>query len=144
MRDNQEFLWGLYLKDDLSMINQYYKKLPESEREKGMFALTSRPPLAKESLVSRLWDRLLPGSLSRAETTLPKSKQSDALGKQIREFAEAEPLFDAQVDFDTSAPHFCACKDAFGCEKASGGSLPKTLSIREPNRFYSLSVPMRL
>ena len=72
LRENQAFVWGPDLKEDLTKINKYYEKYPESEKEKGLFNIASTPPKDEEFLISHLCDRFCPNWRSTPEHLDPK------------------------------------------------------------------------
>jgi len=102
MRDNQQFVWGPELKEDLNKIDIYYDRLPESEKKKGVYAIAVRPPSA-DFLVSQLWDRFLPNWRSLPKQFIPRKQEEDKkLIQQITEFVEAKPTRMNQVDIGLS------------------------------------------
>jgi len=105
LRDDQEFLWGVDLKDGLGKINNYFSQVSEFEKEKGLSSLAPHPPKDQDFLITQLWDRYLPAWRSIYETPVPRDKNSDnRLIKRLREFNEAQPITEEQIDFDTSDP----------------------------------------
>ena len=70
LRNDQEFIWGEDLKKDLDAINAYYQALPTDELEKGVYKFAKKPPLGKDSIVTRLWDKYCfkGENVSKAET----------------------------------------------------------------------------
>lgn len=62
LRDNQDFVWGADLKDDLNRIDRHFRTFPDEEKEKGIMAFAGTAPDLSDSLVRRLRSRhLAPG-----------------------------------------------------------------------------------
>lgn len=59
LRPDQEFVWGQDLKNDLHDLVGHYSALPQTEKEKGVFAFARTPPIDHTGLVGQLWDRHL-------------------------------------------------------------------------------------
>lgn len=59
--ERQRFVWGPELKADLAALNARFAALPEEEKAKGLFSLTSTPPVDHQGLVATLWDTKTPG-----------------------------------------------------------------------------------
>ena len=126
--NNQVFVWGLDLKADLKKINSHYEKLPESEKEKGVFSIAPEPPTVGGFLVSQLWDRFFPGWLSREKPTLPqndisKEKEIEEMNKLI----ESTPLSPDEVDFDIKNPDSLVLQRKVQHRRGKWWQLPKGL-----------------
>jgi hypothetical protein len=59
--DDQQFLSGREVKNDLSKLDAYFLRFPEHVRERGVLSFAHNPPVDGDFLVTRLWDRFLPG-----------------------------------------------------------------------------------
>jgi len=77
MRSNQEFVWGEELKTDLKQLNDYYLKLPDSEKETGIMRFAPKPPKTGDYLVSRLWDRHLGPWRGKSSEDLPMDPKKE-------------------------------------------------------------------
>ncbi|MBI3554009.1 MAG: hypothetical protein HY077_16050 [Elusimicrobia bacterium] len=82
LRPDQKFVWGPDLKAALSEINAYFLQLPESEREKGVYAIADKPPKESGTLVANLWKEFLkPGIMEKkskpvgGENPTPEEKE---------------------------------------------------------------------
>ncbi len=82
LRKDQTFVWGQKLKDDLSALDIYYDKLPESVKAKGTHHFASRPPADRAFLTTRLWDDHLKEGW-RNTATKAKSSGNDDFEPQI-------------------------------------------------------------
>ena len=130
MRSDQEFVWGPDLKGDLRNIDQYFDNLPESEKEKGLYAIASRPPYDEDSIVTKLWDRFLPRWRATSESEFPTDKGlSNHLVKHVKKFTEAKPLRSDQVDFDLSNPDAMVIQRKIQKKKGKWWQLAKDLKI---------------
>ncbi len=57
--NEQSFIIGIDLKEDLKRLNQYYTKLPEKIKERGLMEFAVYPPDDQDTLVSKLYDKHL-------------------------------------------------------------------------------------
>lgn len=60
LRSDQEYVWGIHLKADISRADAYYKRLPDVEKDRGIMSFAGTPPENDAPLITRLWDRYLP------------------------------------------------------------------------------------
>jgi hypothetical protein len=91
LRSDQEFVWGMTLKEDLSRLNDYYSKLPDSVKEQGIHAFAGAPPEDGEFLVARLWDRYMRKWRDRrkeATKRTPPAERAELL-KRLKAFQDA-------------------------------------------------------
>jgi hypothetical protein len=128
LRNDQEFLWGANLKDGLGKINNYFSQFPESEREKGLSSLAPHPPRDPNFLITQLWDRHLPRWRSLYETPFTKDEDGDArLIKHLREFNEAQPITEEQINFDPSDPDVMCIQRRIQRYRGDWWQVPKDL-----------------
>jgi len=128
LRDDQEFLWGVDLKDGLGKINNYFSQVSEFEKEKGLSSLAPHPPKDQDFLITQLWDRYLPAWRSIYETPVPRDKNSDnRLIKRLREFNEAQPITEEQIDFDPSDPDVISLQRSIRRRRGEWWQVPKDL-----------------
>ncbi len=128
LRSDQAFIWGPDLKEDLKRIDEYYDRLPESEKEKGLYAIANRPPCDESFLVSSLWDRFLPNWKEMPAQSLPrKDGVSEHLIKEINKFTDSKSLKPHQVDFDLSSPDVMIIERKVYKRKGKWWLLPKNL-----------------
>ena len=59
LRNDQEFVWGEDLKNDLSRLDDHYSAFPDEIRELGLMRFASRPPLEGDFLTTSLWDKFM-------------------------------------------------------------------------------------
>lgn len=72
LRKDQKFVWGPDLKQALREINEHFSKLPQDEKDKGVFAFATKPPKNAGALVSDLWREFLrPGILDEVVPEAP-------------------------------------------------------------------------
>ncbi len=93
LREDQQFLWGPDLKQELQKIDAHFSQLPEEEKEKGLFAIATYPPEDEAFLITRLWDVYLPRWRSNLQKKINLTPEEETrLIKQLREMHDAEPL----------------------------------------------------
>ena len=93
--NEQRFVWGPELKNDLKKINDYYMSLPENYRQRGLFHIAQSPPDSVPGVTSEIWssldigvpndvwNRFAPGNREGAYPEIAE------LGKEIREWIKA-------------------------------------------------------
>jgi hypothetical protein len=78
MEDDQTFISGHELKEDLKKLNIYYSKLPDDVKRMGTMRFATHPPTDEDTLIGRLYDEhLIPWR------TNAKAKKED-LSKPIK------------------------------------------------------------
>jgi hypothetical protein len=85
LRADQEFVWGLDLKSDLSKINSHFAAFPEEEKERGLFQFATEPP--DGTLTRSLIERRFPGSI-------PHNTDNLALDRLAKDPAAEKRLVD--------------------------------------------------
>jgi hypothetical protein len=92
LRSDQEFVWGVDLKQGLTLVNTHFLQLSEAEREKGIMSFAHAPPVG--NAVADVWDRHMRDGY-REETTTPRNRdpEKDAeLLKRLKEFTKLPTL----------------------------------------------------
>jgi hypothetical protein len=133
LRPNQSFVWGPDLKADLRRLVDYYSKLPEHEKEKGLMRIAPVPPLDVDgSLVVQLWDRHMnPAWRSRSGPSPPRDKSMDAeIMEHLNKFSEAPPLKAEEVDFEPEDAEMVQVLRRIHKRKGGWWQLPKDLKQR--------------
>lgn len=129
LRSNQEFVWGPSLKEDLSQLNAYYLRLPDSEKERGMMSFADDPPQDGDFLVAQLWDRHLPKWRQRKNTALPtKTPDQSKILEKIEEMAQAPSFQRDEDDFSPLNLDSVTIKRQIRKVKGSWYQIPKDLS----------------
>ena len=77
LREDQKFIWGPDLKNDLKKINDHYSSLPETEREKGVMKLATCPPSDGDFLTTDLWNLWMPDATYASATHAPPDTGKD-------------------------------------------------------------------
>lgn len=132
LRSDQQFVWGLDLKAALKDLHEYYQKLPDVEKEKGLSAIASQPPLSKSNLVIDLWDRFLP-KWREAEASEPqRDPDTDAhLIRQLRQFSDAPSVSREEEHFDATNMDYIVLKRKIRKKRGSYWQLPKNLKTED-------------
>lgn len=82
LRDDQEFVWGPDLKNDLARINEHFMAFPDSEKERGIMAFAGRAPDIEGSVTRRLRSQFMsPGFDDQPEIEPPP--KDDARTREI-------------------------------------------------------------
>lgn len=137
LRPDQEFVWGPTLKEDLSALNDYYAKLPESTKCKGIFVFADAPPEDGDFFVARLWDRHVGEWRGRrGQATIdPESPENIALAKRLAEFARAPTLPDDAVPFGPQKTDVLSLVRRVKGRKGSWWQLPQDLKLPNVQRL---------
>ncbi len=61
LQDDQLFLSGRDLKQDLRRLDEHFSALPAEVRERGVLSFAQNPPTEGDYLTTQMWDRFLPG-----------------------------------------------------------------------------------
>lgn len=91
---NQRFVWAAELKEDLNKLNDYYLKLPEETKDRGVISFASKPPTDGKFLTAELWDILgTSWRNEKGENIAPLSEEAnDKLVQHIKGFTDAPTL----------------------------------------------------
>jgi hypothetical protein len=125
LRDNQIFVWGKDLKNDLRKINKFYDKIPESDRQKGIYSIAVCPPIAEDFLTARLWDRFFPNWRTHKPSFTPKKDSN--LVREIEDFARAEFSLEARESYEFSDPDAMIIERRVRKKKGKWWLVPKDL-----------------
>lgn len=97
MELGQSFVLGQELKGDLKKLNEYYSKLPEEIKNRGIMEFAVYPPEDQDTLLSRLFDKHLKPSwrasakTSKAELGKPKKHDKKFMEKLKKRQSEQKP-----------------------------------------------------
>jgi hypothetical protein len=90
LRDDQEFVWGPDLKQDLAKLNDYYNQLPDTTKEQGVLSFAGNPPKEGDFLVAQLWDRHFPKWRQKEENRRTREPLEEMKYiEQIKRFTKA-------------------------------------------------------
>jgi hypothetical protein len=59
LQEDQLFISGEDMKEDLAKLNTYYSSLPDEIKERGISTFATCPPESDEFLITRLWDKYM-------------------------------------------------------------------------------------
>jgi hypothetical protein len=91
MRPDQELIWGYDLKAGLSATNAHFMKLPEEERDKGIFSFADVPP--SDNYLGELCFRRMGKSAGEPKIEVPRDPEKDAeLMRRFKEHRKAPTL----------------------------------------------------
>ncbi len=132
MRKNQEFVWGLDLKEDLRRLNEYYSNFPEEEKVAGINSFASAPPQEGDFLVSRLWDHHF-GSWRKKESHSPRMdpEAEKKLAELIERESKSRHLSPDEIDFDSNSSDFMMITQKVRRRKGSWWQIPKDLKVSD-------------
>lgn len=104
LNEDQLFLPGQQLKEDLAKLDQHFSSLPAEIRERGVLSFAHHPPDG-DYLTVKLWDRFLPGwRRTRSEPKLtPESLEK--IRQVVKEMNAAKPV-DGPPTIDTQSAKF--------------------------------------
>jgi hypothetical protein len=88
LSENQEFILGQELKNDLGNLDEFYSNLPDNERKIGLFHLAAVPPNDESFLCTRIWKRF-GGDVTRTSRPRAQSPGDQELLGQIKRFTSA-------------------------------------------------------
>jgi hypothetical protein len=133
LRDNQTFVWGPDLKQDLARLNSHFLTLPETERDKGIMTFAHAPPKVEGSLVRELRARFL-GSTYDDRPRIEPAPEGDPRDKQlvadIDDWEHAPEVAQLMGD-DGSEADMMMIKRRVAKRKGSWWQLPKDLTAKD-------------
>jgi hypothetical protein len=95
LRENQLFVLGSELKEDLKKINEYYKSFPNEIKEKGVISFAFYPPKDTSFLTTKLWDRFMSPLWRKNQVSpypQPETEAIKALKEKIKKMEAAPPV----------------------------------------------------
>lgn len=131
MRSDQVFVWGPELKSGLNELNKYYLKLPDTERDKGVYSFASDPPEIGNGIVRRLWGQLLPKWRKKEETDVADRPVVGPTIDEIKRMASAPPLSPSAVDFKPDSTERFLIKRRVAKRKGSWYQVPKGIKAEQ-------------
>lgn len=95
--DNQVFIIGQNLKASLNELDNFYSKLPENIKSRGINEFAVYPPEDIDTLVVQLWDRFLPewrnlARKKKEEPPLSAEKEKEQVKNIKKQIKEARPF----------------------------------------------------
>jgi hypothetical protein len=127
LRPDQQFVWGPELKAELKRLNEYYSGMPESTKEKGLFAIAAQPPVTEGALMTQLWDRFLRPAWRKPRgfnVDLDPEKGKKLAEHIIRQMDEAVPT---KESINSDAADFLNLQKKIRKRRGSYWQLPKDL-----------------
>lgn len=98
LRQDQDFVWGLDLKQELARINKQYSGLSEVEKERGVITFARQPRFAEGSIMAGLYDRHMADW--RSISKQPASEATEESRSFVAEFREMQEIAENQsIDF---------------------------------------------
>lgn len=88
LRENQSFVSGVELKNDLNALDVYYGDLPDTVKDEGMMRFAFYPPDDTSFLISRLWDKHMNPKWrqhKKEHSEAPKPQKNDQITKPLFE-----------------------------------------------------------
>ncbi len=103
LRNNQSYIAGNDLKEDLKKLDEYYSSFPEEIKEKlGLFGIASFPPDDTSFITTQLWDKHM-SSKWRENKFIPKpQKDSEVSKKLMQEMKDFEQKGNPIANINTS------------------------------------------
>lgn len=81
LRDNQTFVLGTELKNDLSKLDKHFDSFPEEIKKRGVMCFAHYPPHDDSFLTTRLWNSYM--SKSWKNLGMPSPQPDSKLGKKL-------------------------------------------------------------
>ena len=131
LRKNQSFIWGLELKNALSVLDKHYSTLPETEKKKGVMHFAPHPPTEIEPIVSQAWDRHLHGWREYAKQPSIELDSNPETVKKLRQLIDSPSLQPNAVDFDPEDISFMSIGRDVNPTKGKWWQLPHDLDSKD-------------
>jgi len=107
LRENQTFVPGQELKEDLTKLDVHYSKLPDEVKKRGVMSFAFYPPDDTSFLITRLWDKHMNPKWRehkiepKPQPSTPSNQKMMDRIKRLKE--EGKPLPDSTHDSRTEA-----------------------------------------
>jgi len=128
LRPDQQFVWGPELKAELKRLNEYYSAMPESIKEKGIYAFAEQPPVVEGALMTQLWDRFLRPAWREPkgfDVDLDPEKEKQLVEQIKRQKENAVPMDATQLNSDDT--DFLQLERKIQMRRGSYWQVPKDL-----------------
>lgn len=123
LRDDQDYVWGIDLKEDLSLLNQHYNNIPDAQKEKGLSSFALCPPKEGDFLTCKIWDRHLPNWRKFSEGMEPY--KNEKIAADMESFTKASTLEPENIDFDLQNPDSMIVHRSVRLKRGSWWQVPK-------------------
>jgi hypothetical protein len=124
----QRFVWGPDLKEDLNKLNDYYLKLPQETKDRGVISFASKPPTEEKFLTAELWDMLGTSWRTESENIAPVSEEAnEKLLRHIKAFTDAPTLPADQMPGPTEELDSLSIQRSIRRKRGSWYQVPKDL-----------------
>jgi hypothetical protein len=128
LRADQEFVWGPDLKADLRRVNEHFRQVPDTEKEKGIIAFASAAPALEGSIIRRLRARFLrPGVDDPPRVTREAAPTDPELLRELQSWTKAPDAPSSRELPDTEEPQMISIQRRVSKRKGSWWQLPKDL-----------------
>lgn len=128
LREDQTFVWGNDLKDDLNLLDRHYSDLPQETKARGLFHFASQPPNNKSFLVTDLWDKHMRSDWRNMDSQKNQANKGgefeDNLIKTIQRAVEAASDNSASPDVNADDMDFVITKHSVAKRKGKWNRLP--------------------
>lgn len=132
LRDDQLFINGAELKDDLAKLHQYYKTtIPDEEKVKGIMSFASFPPQTGDFLITEIWDKVI-GKKWREDDPPPMSPEKEKkLIAELDKKINSGTLPDDKIDFDLDSADFLALERKISIKRGNWYQLPHDINKKK-------------
>lgn len=131
MRNDQSFIWGISLKQDLKKINDHYLQLPIETREKGISYFAQNPPTVFPNAVADSWDRFSPNWRSNPQSEMREPESNEKLLEYLKGFTEAPVNSNDMQGLDMKDVDTMSFKYMVRKKKGSWYQVPKDIKHKE-------------
>lgn len=125
LREDQEFVWGLDLKNALGEINQHFSNFPDSEKEKGLAGFARTPPDGVGELVTQLWDNHLPRWREPKKRSADADDQFEKIVAKVKQMEQAETAVIDPKSFQVKDVESVAMRRVVRRKRGSWYQIPK-------------------
>lgn len=101
IKNDQNFIYGPDLKNDLKSIDEHFSELSDSEKAQGVSSFAMFPPQDKNFIVCNLWDKYMAKdwrTLDLKPGPYPKSKASEGIMSEIEKMKNEKNFLDPRIE----------------------------------------------
>jgi hypothetical protein len=131
LRNDQEFVWGPDLKEDLCQINDHFMAFPDDEKDRGIMVFAGRAPDLDGSITRRLRGLFLSPGYDDLPEIVPPPKDDPRNKELVEAISEWEES--GITEPPVSEPEFMSIERKVRKKKGSWYQVPKDLQDSEDN-----------
>jgi hypothetical protein len=136
LTENQIFISGRELKEDLKALDEHYDALPSEVRSRGVSSFAMFPPQDKFFLICKLWDKYMARDWRKRDVNLklsPNTKVPEDLIKELKQMEKAAKSSNPDIAIDSDQAEHIVIKRMVRGIKGKWTRFPPEVMNRNKN-----------